>query len=277
MGEFNYDGSHSIRFLGTNGVWYDTWKDFHMAPKARPFVAEPSVKTNYIDVPGANGSLDYTEALTSSVLFGNRTGQWDFIVDLPYSISAELGDYLKLTNGVTNALAYQSAILKFFHGRKFDQIILADELEYDFRNAVVGGYYYTGRIAVKPGLATKDYIQITLQYNLEPYKHPISSTKNLNWKWNELFGNVIKYGTFSVNTMDYAEGIEVYGKSRTIFLDDAQNVTISVTSPMKMLFGTTVYQLNTGDNQVPMQAGGNLCTFYGHGIVTVDYSEGKVL
>ena len=116
-----------------------------------------------------------------------------------------------------------------------------------------------------------------MQYNLEPYKHPISSTKNLNWKWGELFGNVIKYGTFSVNTMDYAEGIEVYGKSRTIFLDDAQNVTISVTSPMKMLFGTTVYQLNTGDNQVPMQAGGNLCTFYGHGIVTVDYSEGKVL
>ena len=58
MGEFNYGGSHSIRFLGTNGKWYDTWEDFHMAPKARPFVAEPPVKTNYIDVPGANGSLD---------------------------------------------------------------------------------------------------------------------------------------------------------------------------------------------------------------------------
>ena len=265
MGEFNYDGSHSIRFLGTDGKWYDTWEDFHMAPKARPFVAEPPVKTNYIDVPGANGSLDYTEALTSSVLFGNRTGQWDFIVDLPYTVSSNVSAKTGIT--VTNAIAFQSAILMFFHGRKFDKIVLTDE----------DGYYYTGRITTKPSLATKDYIQITLQYNLEPYKHPIGSTKNLNWKWSELFGNVIKYGTFSVNTIDYAEGSEIYGKSRTIFLDDAQNVTISVTSPMKMIYGTTVYQLNTGDNQVSMLAGGNLCTFFGHGIVTVDYSEGKVL
>lgn len=275
MGDFNYDGSHSIKFLSTNGVWFDTWEDFHMAPKARPFVAEPPVKTNYIDVPGADGSLDYTEALTDSVLFGNRTGQWDFIVDLPYTVSSNVSAKTGIT--VANAISFQSAILKFFHGRKFDQIILTDELEYDFRNTVVDGYFYTGRITAKTSLATKDYIQITLQYNLEPYKHHIASTKNLNWKWGELFGNVIKYGTFSVNTIDYAEGSEIYGKSRTIFLDDAQNVTISVTSPMKMLFGTTLYQLNTGDNLVPMQAGGNLCTFYGHGVVTVDYSEGKVL
>jgi hypothetical protein len=276
MGEFNYDGSHSISFL-KDGVWFDTWEDFHMAPKARPFVAEPQVKTNYIDVPGADGSLDYTEALTDSVLFGNRTGQWDFIVDLPYTVSSNVSAKTGIT--VTNAIAFQSAILKFFHGRNFDHIILTDELVYDFRDPtkVVDGYYYTGRITAKSSLATKDYIQITLQYNLEPYKHPIASTKNLNWKWNELFGNTIKYGTFSVNTMDYAEGSEIYGKSRTIYLDDAQNVTINVTSPMKMIYGTTVYMLNTGDNQVPMLAGGNPCTFFGHGIVTVDYSEGKVL
>lgn len=276
MGDFNYDGSHSIRFL-KNGVWFDTWEDFHMAPKARPFVADPPVKTNYIDVPGADGSLDYTEALTDSVLYGNRTGQWDFIVDLPYEVDSKVGAITGIN--VSNAISFQSAILKFFHGRKFDQIILTDELGYDFRDKtkVVDGYFYTGRITAKTSLATKDYIQITLQYNLEPYKHPIGSTKNLNWKWAELFGNIIKYGTFSVNTMDYAEGSEVYGKTRTIYLEDSQNVTINVTSPMKMLFGTTLYHLNTGDNQVPMVAGGNLCTFYGHGIVTVDYSEGKVL
>lgn len=276
MGEFNYDGSHSISFL-KDGVWFDTWKDFHMAPKARPYVAEPTVKTNYIDIPGADGSLDYTEALTDSVLFGNRTGQWDFIVDLPYTVSSNVSAKTGIT--VTNAISFQSAILKFFHGRKFDQIILTDELVYDFRDKtkVVDGYYYTGRITAKSSLATRDYIQIILQYNLEPYKHPIMSTKNYNWKWNELFGNTIKYGTFSVNTMEYAEGSEIYGKSRTIYLDDSQDVTISVTSPMKMIYGSTVYMLNTGDNVVSMLAGGNPCTFFGHGIVTVDYSEGKVL
>lgn len=265
MGEFNYDGSHSIRFL-VDGKWIDTWKHFHMAPKTRPYVAEPTVKTNYIDVPGANGSLDYTEALTGSVLFGNRTGQWDFIVDLPYTVDSEVS---KKT--VSNALSYLSAVLAFFHGRKFDHIILTDELEYDKRtNTVIGGYFYTGRITVKSNLATKDYIQITLQYNLDPYKYPIASTKTLDWKWNELFGNTIKYGKFSVNDGEY-------GRVRTIYLDNAQKVTINVTNPMTMIFGTTEYHLATGDNEVDMFAGGNRVTFKGHGLVTVDYSEGRVL
>lgn len=269
MGEFNYDGSHSISFL-KDGVWFDTWKDFHMAPKARPFVAEPQVKTNYIDVPGADGSLDYTEALTDSVLFGNRTGNWDFIVDLPYAVSSNVSAKTGIT--VTNAISFQSAILKFFHGRKFDQIILTDELVYDFRDKtkVVDGYYYTGRITVKSNPATKDYIQITLQYNLEPYKHPIGSTKTLDWKWDELFGNTIKYGKFSVND-------NTYGKARTIYLDEAQTVTINVTNPMRMIYGTTTYYLNTGDNQIQMTGGGNPCVFFGYGLVTVDYSEGRVL
>ena len=268
MGEFNYDGSHSIKFLNKSNVLFDTWEDFHMAPKARPFVAEPQVKTNYIDVPGADGSLDYTEALTDSVLYGMRTGQWDFIVDIPYEVSDKVNS--TVGRNVNNAISFQTAILKVFHGQKFARIILTDELEYDSKNEVVGGYFYTGRITVKSSLATKDYIQISLQYNLDPYKLPIASTKTLDWQWKELFGNVIKYGKFSVNE-------EIYGKVRTIYLESAQDVTINVTSPMKMIMGNTTYTLNTGDNTIPMLGGGNLCTFKGQGIVTVDYSEGRVL
>ena len=275
MGEFNYDGSHSIKFLKGNEL-FDTWEDFHMAPKARPFVAEPQVKTNYIDVPGANGSLDYTEALTGSVLYGMRTGQWDFIVDLPYEISSNAG---KVTGvDVSNAISFQSAILKFFHGRKFDRIILTDELIYNSQNAVSGGYFYTGRITCKTSLATKDFIQISLQYNLDPYKLPIASTKTLDWKWNDLFGNIIKYGKFSVNTDINAD--PSFAKVRTIYLEETQNVTINVTSPIKMIFGTTTYMLNTGDNVISKDAwsvGGNRVAFLGQGIVTVDYSEGRVL
>ncbi len=275
MGEFNYDGSHSIKFLNGSEL-FDTWEDFHMAPKARPFVAEPQVKTNYIDVPGANGSLDYTEALTGSVLYGMRTGQWDFIVDLPYGVSEKVNTVVG--RNVSNAISFQTAILKFFHGRKFDRIILSDELEYDSQNVVVGGYFYTGRITCKTSLATKDYIQISLQYNLDPFKLPIASTKTLDWKWNELFGNIIKYGKFSVNTDINAD--PSFAKVRTIYLEETQNVTINVTSPMKMIFGTTTYMLNTGDNVISKDAwsvGGNRVAFLGQGIVTVDYSEGRVL
>lgn len=270
MGNFIYEGDHSIKFL-RNGVLFDTWEDFHMAPKSRPFVAEPSVKSNYIDVPGADGSLDYTEALTGSVLYGMRTGQWDFIVDLPYEVSSKLATATGMN--VTNAIAFQSAILKFFHGRKFDQIILTDEYEYDRKGNLVSGYFYTGRITAKTSLATKDYIQITLQYNLNPYKYPLNSTKMLDWKWNELFGNTIKYGKFSVSD-------KTYGKVRTIYLDEVQSVTINVTNPMDMVLGAQTFHLSTGDNVVAASnwnVGGNKCTFFGYGLVTVDYSEGRTL
>ena len=260
MGEFNYDGSHSIRFLGTDGKWYDTWEDFHMAPKARPFVAEPPVKTNYIDVPGANGSLDYTEALTGTVMYGMRTGQWDFIVDQGYG-----NDDMNMVSN--NALKFQAEILKFFHGKKFEKIILSDSLEYDRNGNIVDGYFYTGRITAKINLGVRDFTQVTLQYNLDPYKYPVGSTKTMDWKWAELFGNTIIYGKFTVNG----------SKARTIYTEEAITATINVSNPMTLTFGSTTTTLNTGDNEINLAAGANLMSFDGFGLVTVDYARGKSL
>lgn len=264
---FNYDGVHSIKFVTNDGSLYDTWLDFAMAPKTRPYVAEPQVKTNYIDVPGANGSLDYSEALTGTPLYGNRTGQWEFIVDEGY-----LNSDSSVSQGQA-ALKYQQEILKFFHGKKFPRIIMADEMVFAADGTCIDGWFYSGRITCKVNLGNKDYAQVTLQYNLDPFKYALSSTKTLDWRWNELFENTIIYGKFSVSN-------DTIGKYRTIYLEGATDVTINVTNPMSVdIRGVTNY-LSTGDNVLPAEkwiSGANECIFKGYGQVTIDYSKGRSL
>lgn len=264
---FNYDGAHSIKFITSDGTMYDTWEDFAMAPKSRPYVVEPPVKTNYIDVPGANGSLDYSEALTGAPLYGNRTGQWDFIVDEGYLDSDDSVSYGQ------KALKFQQEILKFFHGKKFPRIVLYDEMVFASDGTCIDGWFYTGRISCKVNLGTKDYAQVTLQYNLEPFKYSLGSTKTLDWRWNELFNNTIIYGRFSVSS-------EIVGKYRNIYLEGPTDVTINVTNAMTVDLRGVTYYLNAGDNVFTADkwaAGANECIFRGHGMVTVDYSKGRSL
>lgn len=266
---FNYDGVHSIKFVTNDGKLYDTWNDFAMAPKTRPYVTEPSVKTNYIDVPGANGSLDYSEVLTGTPLYGNRTGQWDFIVDEGYLDQDSSVSYGQ------KALKYQQEVLKFFHGKKFPRIILADEMVFAPDGTCIDGWFYSGRISCKVNLGTKDYAQVTLQYNLDPFKYALSSTKTLDWRWNELFNNTIIYGGFSVN-----DDLENGGKYRTIYMEEKQDVTINVTNPMSVTIRGVTYMLNSGDNLITADKwanGANECVFRGSGLVTIDYSRGRSL
>ena len=41
-----------------------SYDDFGLIQKSAPEVTPPAPKTNYVDVPGANGSIDLSEALT---------------------------------------------------------------------------------------------------------------------------------------------------------------------------------------------------------------------
>lgn len=235
-GEFNYNGEHSLIISGKH-----TWNDWHMAPTSRPYVANPPVKETYIDVPGADGALDYTEALTGTPRYGRRTGNWDFILE----------------NGWVEPLQFQSELLKYLHGKKHE-IILTDQPD----------YFYTGRLTLDMNIGAKDFNSVRIKYNLEPYKYPVDSTATKVWKWNDLFGNIIRYGPFTVK----------YKKYRTIVMDESQDVTINVTNPMQVTINnTTVTPLITGDNTVYLTAGDNLLVFEGVGKVVIDYSVGKML
>lgn len=294
MGDFNYslnevtkNGMHSITFESDNSK-YNTWSSFKMAPQSRPFVAAPPVKEEYIDVPGADGALDYTEVLTGKARYGRRTGSWNFLID----------------SDAENWPDLYSKLLNTFHGKEY-KVILDDD----------PGYYYQGRLSITGQFSNKDYSSVTFGYNLEPYKWPIGTTAGENWKWNPLFDQhiTIYFGTFSVNgqkarnilneqdtvvtaNFNVTNPITIYNfKNFNDDVTDPQNGVSSVNtlvasglerseariycllnSGFNSVFCTPTYTA-TGDNAIELQPGDNDFYFVGNGIVSVEYSRGKTL
>lgn len=132
---------HSITIGDKN-----TYDDWHLVATERPKVAIPAVKRRYIDLPGANGSVDLTTALSGRASLSNREGSFEFYV---------LNDYA----GYNWADIYRE-IMAYLHGRKF-QMTLEDD----------PNYYYYGRFSVNEWKSQKDWSRIVIDYNLEPDKY----------------------------------------------------------------------------------------------------------
>lgn len=171
MGDFIYNGEHSIDFKTEDEtVWANTWLDWKLAPSVRPVVNPPEPKKEYVDVPGADGSLDYTEALTD-VRYQNRTGSWTFLID----------------NGYWDWSMLYTEFMTRYQGKKI-YVRLTDDPD----------YMYTGRIEINQFNQNKDYSSFTINYTLEPYKYFADSAMGRWWKWDELFGTPAYFGPISV-------------------------------------------------------------------------------
>lgn len=154
-----------------NGI--NTWNDWHLIPSSRPLINPPSFKSNYIDIPGANGSIDASTTIltypkynsngtiaTSTIsesypTYNNRTGSIEFYV---------MNDYGEWYNRYSDAMDY-------LHGQKV-KIILEDEPD----------YYYHGRMTVNQWRSEKDWSKIVLDYNVAPFKYELFSSTE-QWLW----------------------------------------------------------------------------------------------
>lgn len=173
MGDFVYKGEHSINFKVENeeDEWRNTWDTWKLAPSTRPVVNPPEPKKEYVDVPGADGSIDYTEALTE-VRYQNRTGSWTFLID----------------NGFWDWPVLYTEFMSLYQGKQVC-VQLTDDPD----------YYYIGRIEVNQFNQNKDYSSFVINYTLEPFKYPIDSFMNRWWLWNELYGTPSYFGPFKVD------------------------------------------------------------------------------
>lgn len=132
---------HSLIISGAN-----TYERWNMVPSSRPLVNLPSVKTNMVEIPGTDISLDYTELLLGRPAYGRRTGSWEFLLR-PESQWATV--YSDLAN--------------YIHG-KTHTIILEDD----------PGYYYRGRLSVNQWQSQEKRSRVTIDYDLDPYKYNVS-------------------------------------------------------------------------------------------------------
>jgi hypothetical protein len=120
----------------------NTWDDWHLMPTSRPSLALPPVKEKVIDIPGRNGTLDLSEYLTGSPVYGNRKGSWEFYV---------MHDYWTDWN-----TAYLR-IVAYCHGKTLGVVLEDDPTR-----------KYTGRLKVS-WRSGKDYSIVTIEYDLDPY------------------------------------------------------------------------------------------------------------
>lgn len=106
-------------------------------------IEPPTPKTETVDIPGADGELDFTEFF-GEVKFKNRKLAFNF-------------SYIGLASTFTTEL---SAIQTALHGKKM-KICLDDDPD----------YYYVGRVTVGTWTTQKGYFTIEITANCEPYKY----------------------------------------------------------------------------------------------------------
>lgn len=224
----------------------NTWDDWHLIPTSRPLFNPPSVKTHLVDIPGGDGVLNLTYALAGRPTFNNRTGSWTFVVQ----------------NGFMDWATLYSEIMVYLHGKTLRAVLEDDP-----------AYYYEGLFFVNQWKSDKDYSQIVIEYNVDPYKRKIRSAGE-DWLWN----------TFNFETgviRNYAD-LLVEDSLDVILTNDMMiNVLVihCTESGMSMIYEDTTYPLYSGENvilDINLKPGDNTLKFLGQGTITIE-SRGGML
>ena len=128
---------NSIKF---NNI--DTYEDWGLLLKPRT-IPKPSPKTNYVDIPGGDGTLDLSEAVAGEIKYKDLTLTFEFhVVD-------EICEWDKKVSEITN----------FLHGKNMKIVQSADP-----------DYYYLGRCSVDKFSSSKALGAIVIKCTVGPYK-----------------------------------------------------------------------------------------------------------
>lgn len=124
----------------------------------------PAPKVYTIDIPGGNGSIDLTEALTGDVVYNNRKQEFTFCI---------IGD--------ENPEQTKTAISSFLHGRSFDYSITMDP-----------DYIYHGRFTIG-SFQHQMYVNgivniVKITVDSDPYKR---KKNDMSVSVNAVGGNII--------------------------------------------------------------------------------------
>lgn len=128
---------------------YNTWYDWHctLTEKSVP-PAEP--KENYVEIDGADGALDFTEALTGETPYANRPVSAHFMCS-----EGTHKDRVALLRKIRTAL----------HGRKI-QIIEPDDQD----------HFFLGRVKITEEIFHGAYVEFTIDATCDPWRYAINET-----------------------------------------------------------------------------------------------------
>ena len=143
-----------IEVLST-GKTYHTWRDWHLVMETTNPLGPPEQETLYLDVPGADGFLDYSQVLTGKPVFKKRC------------VEFTLGG----NRDMNTWLSFVSQLRGLLEGQKV-HIIFDDLL----------GYYWEGRLSLS---FDRSYRIGKVTFSIpqaDPYGYSVQ-TNNDPWLW----------------------------------------------------------------------------------------------
>lgn len=208
------------------------------------YIPMPDPKTQILDIPGGDGSIDLTE-INGRPAYNDRDG-----VELVFD----------LMDG-----SYESWFLKYsqfaaeVHGRKV-KMVLDDDPD----------HYYMVRLKLDGKKSNPVYGQITFSGTAEPFKYDLTAT-NEPWLWDTF--------NFETGVIREIEEVEITAENNKVTIigagiDTPPVFVVSQADNLKLTYGGRTYTLKVGRNRFPaVQVGKEdvTLTFSGTGKFEVEY------
>ena len=128
---------------------YNTFYDWDLILTAKS-VTPPEPKTYYVELDGADGTLDLSEALTGGVVYKDRTVSATFWTD--HGTRADRNNFLR-------------RIRQAIHGKKV-RIVEPDDPD----------HYLFGRVRIKDEVNKLAYAEISIECVCEPYRYNLTDS-----------------------------------------------------------------------------------------------------
>lgn len=222
---------HSITIGDKN-----TWSDWHLIPASRPLVNPPPVKTNMIEIPGADGTLDLTESMAGRATFGDRTGSWTFYVDNDHGEWSDI----------------YSDIMAYLHGKQLTCYLEDDPL-----------FYYEGRFSVNQWMSESWNSKIVINYEVGPYKLYSLDTGD-RWLWDPFSFETGVIRSFRNLRVKVGENLHINVEGDAIEVVPTINANFPSGTSLTLLFEGVGYKLQKGNNilnDITIKDGSNSLTF----------------
>lgn len=208
------------------------------------YIPMPEPKTQTIDIPGGDGTIDLTE-INGRPSYSDRDGM-ELVFDLMD------GDYQ------TWFMKY-SEFAASVHGRKI-KMVLDDDMD----------HYFMVRLKLDGKKTNPVYGQITFSGTAEPFKYDVCAS-NEDWLWDTF--------NFETGVIRELKDLSITEENNTITItgggiDTAPVFIVSVADNLQFSYGGRTYTLKVGRNRFPAVRVGKsdvTLTFSGTGKLSVEY------
>ena len=208
------------------------------------YIPMPDPKTQILDIPGGDGSIDLTE-INGRPAYNDRDG-----VELAFDL---------MDGGYESWFLKYSQFAAEVHGKKI-KMVLDDDPD----------HYYMVRLKLDGKKSNPVYGQITFSGTAEPFKYDLVAT-NEPWLWDTF--------NFETGVIREIEEVEITAENNTVTIigagiDTPPVFVVSQADNLKLTYGGRTYTLKVGRNRFPaVQVGKEdvTLTFSGTGKFEVEY------